>query len=680
MSLFEELQKGAKAQPRLWDYLRWAVLAVLMAVALVAVVILALLVISGESASEVIENLLHHIYIHYGLIPVIVLLVIAVVAVVAFVVQLAFTYIVYWKAYAEKRAGGQEDRPALLDAQNKKTGWTKGYYQGVVLIVTNLLIAVCVVAGIVYSLGYVGIGVAEQPAFCTMCHEVMDPPYQSYLASSHNGIHCGACHNDPGVKGFVKGEVIAPMKEGWLQVAEKYHLDEHGHLLPAAVPVNNESCLASECHKEKRLREEEFHYKGFVFRHDKHLDIKHGGEALTCDACHAYDHEIHMKVDNNTCGLCHFSKKNPIKEPSCEACHVTRMKLKDESRELMHRQSADFEQQPCNGCHAAMKSDLILLEEACGAKCHHRHGEDKKLEDMKGTEQVHEIHKHAACMSCHERAHHKIDHSKFTQLKMEPFGKKFTHENHTQDCHECHARKDGRFSLTLKDKFDCSKCHHEGIDDVESCDSCHDIYKPKAFGKDFNHKTHGESCNTCHNENLRLKLKGRADCNACHHEGADDPEMCMGCHDTQDSFYKGSGEYGIEEMPSIKADAEMGCDTCHADMPKYNPASSKQTCLDCHEGAGDDYDYDKLLANGKKALDNIDTLIASVREKLIIKQKSSPDSELVKTAEKWLGRAEGIAALMRKDGSFGIHNPGQFQAYVQKATELLISAKNSLEE
>ena len=65
------------------------------------------------------------------------------VAAVAFVAQLVFTYLVYWKAYLEKRGQneGAGARPALLEASKTKTGWSKGYYQGVVLLATNALVA-----------------------------------------------------------------------------------------------------------------------------------------------------------------------------------------------------------------------------------------------------------------------------------------------------------------------------------------------------------------------------------------------------------------------------------------------------------------------------------------------------------------------------------------------------------
>ena len=60
MSLFEELRKKQREQPRAWDYLRWAVVAVLVAIAVVAAVVLLILAIHPEGARKFIDGVLHH--------------------------------------------------------------------------------------------------------------------------------------------------------------------------------------------------------------------------------------------------------------------------------------------------------------------------------------------------------------------------------------------------------------------------------------------------------------------------------------------------------------------------------------------------------------------------------------------------------------------------------------------
>ncbi len=743
MSLIDELKKEPRGRARLVDYLRWVVLVVLVAIALVAAVIMVILAVAGEGAADTVEGLLHHVYIHYGLIPVIVLLLFVAVGAVAFVLQLVMTGIVYWKAYARKKGekeDGSADRPGFLAVGLKRTGWAKGYYQGIVLLVTNALLAVLLVAGAVYAFGYIGIDVAEQPEFCLMCHEVMKPSYDSYAASTHKGIHCGACHNDPGIEGFVKGEVIAPMKEGWLQVAQEYHLDKHGHLLPSAVPVNNQSCLAGECHKEDRLRKETFRFGAYQFKHGKHLDLEHGGSALTCDSCHAYDKEVHMKVDKRVCGLCHFSplsEKGAAAVVGCQACHAERPRLTGDV-ELLHREVADFAKQACNDCHEVIKSKLNLQADACGVKCHHRHG--KEHMSAKGRD-IHKIHKDAPCMHCHAKPEHKIGSAKFQSAPREVFGKKFIHENHggkCSDCHgekeghftlslkeyasctachhktvnsvekcdtchksrkikafgktfahkshgddcaRCHSRKEGHLALSLKGYADCTACHHEGVEDNEYCDTCHEAKKIEPFGKRFAHKSHGKDCTRCHGEkagDFKLTLKGRADCNSCHHEDIDDPDMCCGCHDKQQEFFQGAQKFGMEESPSSKSASEMGCDTCHGDVQKYEPAQCRESCTNCHDEDEDDYNYAKLAAKGKKMLEEITVRLKFVNAKLKAAVIIGGKAGQVAKARKTIADAQKMLDFLSQDGSFGIHNPALFGEYRKKVTDLLKAAEDLL--
>jgi hypothetical protein len=526
-----------------------------------------------------------------------------------------------------------------------------------------------------------------------MCHEVMDKPYESYAASTHAGIACGECHNDPGVKGFVKGEVIAPMKEGWLQAAGDYHLDEHGHLLPSAVPINNDSCLSAECHKEERLRRETFRFGPYQFRHEKHLGLKHGGSPLTCDSCHAYDRKVHMKIDKAVCGLCHFSPLSDRfagKEASCESCHAERPKLKDKDSELMHREVADFAKQACNDCHEAEKTKLNLQADACGAKCHHRHGKEKMSAE---GQDIHKIHKDAACMHCHAKADHKISSTKFKSVPAKPFGRNFTHEAHGDEkCSRCHAEKAGHFALALKSYSDCSSCHHaeDKIADLESCDKCHKQKLPEieAFGKQFSHKAHDGECKQCHVKgvkDLTLALKGRADCNACHHDGVDDPESCEGCHEKQQELFAGEEKFGFEKMPhELYQDAEKECVTCHGEeVDRYEPSHARKTCIDCHED-DPDYDCDKLVTKGRQAFkDAMAALKAAeykhkaTREKYVIRLEQAANDKKARTA---LLTAHKMLDFLKSDGSFGLHNPGLFEAYLEKVDELLKKADKLLDE
>ena len=49
---------------------------------------------------------------------------------------------------------------------------------------------------------------SAQPAFCTNCHN-MEPYYESWAESSHNGVPCIRCHYAPGIKAEAMGKLQA---------------------------------------------------------------------------------------------------------------------------------------------------------------------------------------------------------------------------------------------------------------------------------------------------------------------------------------------------------------------------------------------------------------------------------------------------------------------------------------
>jgi len=199
MSLVDDLKK--KAPPFKFDeYARWTLVILLAVFALLAAVVVGIILVAPDSAAKTVQILLKHLYLHYGLIPVLVLLVLVAVAAVAFLSQLIATAFLFKKAYLEKgkesaEVGGTGN---LLQTQEgaflKKENWRFI----AVLAVSNAAIALLLVWAAVYALGYIGLEIAEQPEFCTVCHN-MKPAYKTYAESSHAGIPCVECHNEPGI-------------------------------------------------------------------------------------------------------------------------------------------------------------------------------------------------------------------------------------------------------------------------------------------------------------------------------------------------------------------------------------------------------------------------------------------------------------------------------------------------
>jgi len=301
---------------------------------------------------------------------------------------------------------------------------------------------------------------------------------------------------------------------------------------------------------------------------------------------------------------------------------VGRPKMEEHRVELLHREVVDFEHLPCNDCHEVKRVKLAVTSETCSKRCHHHHGGKEKISG--GAVKSHAIHRSARCMDCHEEVEHKMGSEKFLSVQRSPFGKQFKHRGHMElDCTECHVERDGHFVQKLKSRADCSRCHHDGVEDAD---------------------------------------------------------MCEGCHDTQSEFFKGSGKFGFEETPSMKAEMETGCDACHGDVRKYEPKQLTESCTNCHEEGDADYDLAKLLDGGKKALGDAMTKLKSLKDEITAAGEKGVKAEMLESAGRAAGEVEKMLAFLRNDASFGLHNPGLFSEYISKANEMVGEALKQLKE
>jgi hypothetical protein len=312
------------------------------------------------------------------------------------------------------------------------------------------------------------------------------------------------------MKGFVKGEVYAPAKEGWLYTAGEYGKK------PMIVHLENSSCLREECHKKKRLLEEKFYYKTLIFPHADHLDLKHGGKGLNCSACHTGSKEKHIAVNYGVCTLCHFNSKYALTQNlSCESCHATRPELKG-SAELFHREKVDLPRRPCVDCHELKREETSVDASNC-LKCHK--GEVEHLD----SEKAHSIHNAVRCLECHTAIKHTVAKEGFEREVLRAFGKEFTHSKHAGlSCSNCHAEEKGRYAITLKSAADCTACHHK--DEERKCADCHKTQQSlfdgeSMFGlakKPSAKSEAGMSCDACHGDMKKYSpdylKKSCADC------------------------------------------------------------------------------------------------------------------------------------------------------------------------
>ncbi|MFH1422752.1 MAG: hypothetical protein ABIH42_08595 [Planctomycetota bacterium] len=558
MNLLGDLKTKEAIPLRLGNYIRWALVILLTVFVIAIAVVMGALVIFGNGAVKAVEVLLKHVYLHYGLIPVLILLILVAVGIAAFIAQLIATALLYHKAYLKKDEELPEKTNSPLQKQSHKTLLKESNWKFVVVLaVSNAILAIFLVWGAVYAFGYIGIDVAEQPKFCTMCHN-MSPAYKTYEESSHAGVACGECHNEPGVKGFVKGEVYAPIKESWLYAAQEYGKK------PMVVHLKNSSCLREECHKKKRLLEEDFIYEKLVFNHKKHLELTHGGKELHCTACHTGSKEKHMAIDNNVCSICHFnSKYESTRNLTCESCHIIRPALEG-NNEILHRDKVDALKRPCLDCHEIKKEEALVTHYNCD-KCH------KEFMEITNSEEIHKQHNAVRCTECHKAPKHVIGKENFDKFMFYPFNKEFPHSKHESiKCTECHVEKKGRFDLTVKHAGECTTCHHKEED--KKCAVCHSIQDLLFEGKSvFGLKErpsvkfdNGMSCDTCH---VNMKEYSREEMK----------KTCEDCHDVSDDAYnldklKVAGEQLLKEAEKTASAARELLHKTKAQKPEIDKA------------------------------------------------------------------------------------------------------------
>jgi hypothetical protein len=335
---------------------------------------------------------------------------------------------------------------------------------GFILFHLLLFVFLLIFLGVVflYVVGYIGLTVAETPKFCTICHN-MKRDYNSYANSGHAGIKCGECHNEPGLKGFIKGEIIAPVKESYLYLSGNYGKK------PMSPEMDDGSCLRPECHKVKRLEEKTFVKRGIAFGHKVHMGIDQGGRELQCAACHAYSPVTHMETDVKLCGVCHFNAQAKVEaNPSCRECHVGVITF-TEKQAFMHAKMKGAKKD-CSACHRVFREKVPVKRTTC-VVCH-----GTEFKELAFTAaQIHGLHPHGACFDCHEAFPHTITkvaekpaesckacHSDYMDKDIVLFGGiDFSHGPHIEnemECSRCHKLKE-HGELTFGNKKFCDECH-----------------------------------------------------------------------------------------------------------------------------------------------------------------------------------------------------------------------------
>lgn len=194
----------------------------------------------------------------------------------------------------------------------------------------GIIILILILAAIIF--GPYLLKLTEHPDFCAICHN-MKASVDSYKASYHKGVECFECHYEPGLIGFIKGEMGIP-HEVLAFVTGKYNMEK------LDVKVKDASCLREACHKLERLNKEKFYKKGVIFSHKEHIL-----EGQNCDSCHKADDKVHIKVNTKeACVKCH-----DLSDPDKDICFICHKVLPD-TEDISHSELQKIKAE-CTSCH-----------------------------------------------------------------------------------------------------------------------------------------------------------------------------------------------------------------------------------------------------------------------------------------------------------------------------------------
>lgn len=204
--------------------------------------------------------------------------------------------------------------------------------------------------GIFSALTIVILGLASnytsKPSFCGQCH-IVQKEYRSWQDSSHRKVQCLACHQQPGISGFLI------QKMGYLRETLLYFTD--GYNTPLKAFVANESCL--QCHNE--ITRKVVSSLGIRVRHQDFLEK--GDRCTDCHNTVAHGDVVPIPrfPSMNKCVTCHDDIKVSAR---CNLCH------KGDIGKVARKRGEDFVKvevrfrRTCRGCHSTI--------EPCVTRCH----------------------------------------------------------------------------------------------------------------------------------------------------------------------------------------------------------------------------------------------------------------------------------------------------------------------
>ncbi len=426
---------------------------------------------------------------------------------------------------------------------------------------------------------------------CTICHK--EPPEEIPMGDHvfahgryvRNGIECQSCHTD-----IIKGD---------------------GDVIPG-------KCV--ECHNEPDMTESKYSSEALHLNHVTNHKIE-------CYRCH--QRIQHQVLRNPT--IEHF-------DASCSSCHEDRLHLGTQemyrgeggmgvpdSPSAMYLANVD-----CLSCHnqtsnpadAFYKDENRHVDFGMDVSCNHCHGEgydamighwrkllnqseheimDKLLDaenrvfaqrntpnngSLKDVKILLKKARHNLTFVSNANGLHNITYA----LKLLEKTAEWTDEALTLlDS----SHKSGTFTRVA---FNCTSLCHFGQETRTV---------PFRSGMEFPHEPHvvdnGFDCTTCHGEGTDHGKTVFQACNECHHGSGEGSVECAHCHTNVTEIFNGRGGYGVDAMPSVKADS-MECVSCHSEVEAGETTTLtgiQGQCVECHED--DSQQYRRMVVDWKKA-------------------------------------------------------------------------------
>ena len=304
---------------------------------------------------------------------------------------------------------------------------------------------------------------------------------------------------------------------------------------------------------------------------------------------------------------------------------------------------------PCTTCHSQeLRGEHMGITAGTCFLCHfHGHGPAaQRTADCKTC--------HAAPQGTIRLADYSFDHDAF-------FG-----ERHDMDCHHCHRNVnegDAHASAVR-----CQSCHYGTmLTEDRDIETLHEKHV-------HDHKV---GCFECHGI-LRHGVTTRA--------SEDDPHACATCHSDgqhtlQAGILLGKPLLGLEGSPNVMYEAGISCTHCHGQAQELvrggrhfvTHVSTAEHCVACH---GDD-DYKEMFeswqSDARDAITSLEGALDRERARYTAVRDTTMPAATRDAVREKLDRAFELLDLVKRDGSYGVHN-------VDYIDDILSAAKRAVKQ